>query len=281
MKFRKYRPDNLENKVLSISGDTINGGKLTKNDVDLISNYPHVDELMISGLYQNTFEYFIQMYGSKFKKIHFYKCPRIHNLKPLEQLIKLEKLEFYWNQKSEKLWDLSKNIKLSVLTLYDFNKITSLESLSSSSTIKDLQFGFFIHPKFEIQSLEPLTRMKSLKSLTFNAKKIREGDYKWLVQIPQLNNIQIPPGIFKVSEYAWLKSHFNGKLKTDFFDATIKTQPFDADGGRTLDTLIIGKRRPWLDSVNDKERITQYEIKYNNMVKWFDENPSRMAEDYK
>ena len=48
----------------------------TRGRVDEIKNFPDA-ESEISGLTQQTFDYFVKTYGSQFKKIYFFKNPRV------------------------------------------------------------------------------------------------------------------------------------------------------------------------------------------------------------
>ena len=39
--------------------------------------------------------------------------------------------------------------------------------------------------------------------------------------------------------------------------------------GKNLDTLIVGRRKPFLDSVRDKARITNYVDQFNDRYEWY------------
>ena len=124
--------------------------------------------------------------------------------------------------------------------------------------------------------------MKSLKKLSFNAKKINPDDYIYLVQIPNIEELKIPIGMFKTSEFAWIKAHLKGKAKDNFLKAFVQVKPIKSEiKGKYLDTFIVGKRKPFLDSKTDEKRIEKYISKYNNMVDWFERNPEKMPDDYK
>ena len=48
----------------------------------------------------------------------------------------------------------------------------------------------------------------------------------------------------------------------------------------TQDTFIVGKRKPFLDSVQDKKRIDKYVRQFDDMYQWYTENPNAAPEDY-
>ena len=49
------------------------GKKEEKEQIDNIKKYPHAKSVIVSGLYQDTFEYFIDNYGKQFEAITFWK----------------------------------------------------------------------------------------------------------------------------------------------------------------------------------------------------------------
>src|SRR5688500_12675078 len=110
-----------ENKsYLSLIQNNISGGRITRQDIDMIRQFPRATEISISGLTQNTFEYFIENYGSQFKAIIFWKCPLVQDLKAMEFLNKVEYIVYFWNQRSKNLWDFSKTESLKGFCFDDF-----------------------------------------------------------------------------------------------------------------------------------------------------------------
>lgn len=56
--------------IVPINND-VGGGKITKDEIDIIKEYPDAKSLKISGLNQETFEYLIDNYGIQFEAITF------------------------------------------------------------------------------------------------------------------------------------------------------------------------------------------------------------------
>ena len=50
----------------------IGGGKITISDIDKLKDFPDAEVVTISGLKQETFEYFIRTYGKQLKAIRFF-----------------------------------------------------------------------------------------------------------------------------------------------------------------------------------------------------------------
>ena len=104
----------------------ITGGKISSDKIDSLSDIEG-DKIEISGLRQDTFEHLVNNHGIRITEISFFKCPRITDLSPLENLANVEKVHYYWNQKAEFLWDASKNKKLYEVSLLNFLRISDFE----------------------------------------------------------------------------------------------------------------------------------------------------------
>ena len=64
----------------------VSGGITTIEDIDELAKYPDCDVVTISGLAQDTFEYFIKKYGQQFKAIRFHKNKRVSDWSLLSHL---------------------------------------------------------------------------------------------------------------------------------------------------------------------------------------------------
>ena len=65
----------------------IGGGRIRMSDIDRLRDYPNEDTVTISGLRQDTFEYFINTYGNQFKAIRFFIVTPLRNL--LQHVLKI------------------------------------------------------------------------------------------------------------------------------------------------------------------------------------------------
>jgi hypothetical protein len=79
-----------KNTYLSLIQTDISGGRISKQAIDRIRQYPSITEISISGLTQDTFDYFIENYGHQFKAIMFWKCPLVAELSKIELLDQVE-----------------------------------------------------------------------------------------------------------------------------------------------------------------------------------------------
>lgn len=150
----------------------LNGGKVTAQDLDAALESPAVTALTVSGLDQKSFEHLVTRYGTKLRAVHFWKCPRIADLSPIEEMRVLTHVALFWNQRAIRLWDLSKTSNLRGLHFDDFTKLQDLRDLESGLGLSELAFGSAVETKFAIPSLGPLSGLSNLASLHFNLKKV-------------------------------------------------------------------------------------------------------------
>lgn len=64
--FEKHDADIFDLTIVPLDND-IGGGRVTKEEIDIIRQYPDAKSLRISGLNQETFEYLISNYGCQFE----------------------------------------------------------------------------------------------------------------------------------------------------------------------------------------------------------------------
>ena len=107
----------------------VGGGRITIEQIDSIRQYPDAKSIIISGLEQKTFEYFISEYGNQFQSISFWKNKSVENLSMLSELEHIEFITYFFNQKVTKLWDMRKNKKLKGLQIDDFTRLHTIDEI--------------------------------------------------------------------------------------------------------------------------------------------------------
>lgn len=256
--------DMIADNCVSLLQADISGGRITKNDIDSLKDC-NATEIWISGLTQDTFEYFVETYGQQFKIICFWKCPLITDFKMLETLTNIEYLIFFWNQRVTHLWDLSKNPKLRGLSFDDFTRMHTLEEIPLAPILEELYFGDKIWNKYILDSLTPLSRTKKLKTLIFSAKKINDNDITPLAKIVKLERLEFNGNLFSTEQIAWLTANTVNIISSVLAPYKKLKNPLKTEG-KTKDILVIGKRKPFLNSQKDKVRLEKYEREFNDLV---------------
>lgn len=265
---------------LSLVQRDISGGRISRDEIDTIQQYPEVREITLSGLKQDTFEYFIVRYARQFKAIHFWKCPLVVDLSPIESLAELEYILFFWNQRVERLWNFSGMPSLKGLAFDDFTRMHDLSDLEHASSLQELHFGDLIWNKYILNSLSPLAVCKKLKHLSFSAKKVLDGRIEPIASLQSLERLDFPTNLFTTEQVAWLKAHLPPTVESRVLAAHWKlAQPIPFNG-KDKDILIVGKRKPFLDSTRDGQRLERYMSQFDAMHAWFVRNPGALPEDY-
>ena len=260
-------------QTLNLVEAEIGGGRISKKTIDQIESSDS-DSLKISGLTQQTFEYFVDNYGSRFTTIEFWKCPLVSDLTPLESLGGVESISYYWNQRAENLWDMSKNTRLTRFVFEDFTRVKSLEQISTCPTLKELTFGNKVWVTQEIDSLEPLISLKYLRKLEFYIKKVVDGRIAPISELAELSSLNFPLNLFSTEKLAWLTSRIGGVAQSRCLAPYHRIGKPIEDGAKKKDTFIIGKRKPLLDWDLDRERISKYVQEFEALVAKFKADPS-------
>lgn len=265
--------DQITDKCVSLLQSDVSGGRVTHVDIDELKKYPDAKEIWISGLTQSTFEYLIETFGQQFRIMHFWKCPLIEDFKILGQLTNIEYLIFFWNQRATHLWDLSKNLHLKGLSFDDFTRMRTLEEIPLAPALEELYFGDKIWNKYIVESLSPLCHAQRLESLIFSAKKVCDNDITPLAQIKQLQRLEFPTSLFTTEQVAWLTANVQS-MNSSVLAPYLKLKHPLNYGDKQKDILVIGKRKPFLNSELDKVRLEKYEKNFTELV-----NQYRMQRD--
>lgn len=256
----------------------IGGGRFDAADLLAIEDQPNANALRISGLSQDAFESLVGGYGTRFDAIHFWKCPRIEDLSPLERLPQLRLVSFYWNQRATRLWDLNKTPKLTGLRFYDFTRLHDLRDLSQGSSLIELDFGDAVWDKSVFETLEPLASLENLKSLKLSAKRIEDGRVEPLAALQHLESLSFSSKQFTTRQVAWLRARLPDSLQTDALQPLQHfSKPLQGEG-KDLDVLLVGKRKPFLNSALDASRIRKHIDQFEQLVADFKANPSQLPE---
>jgi hypothetical protein len=252
----------------------IGGRRLDESQLAVIGEHPGARALRIDWLDQATFERFVSVYGAQFLAIEFSKCPRIADLSPLEDLPDLRLVEFYWNQRATRLWNVSRNPRLTGLRFENFIRLHDLRDLQAGVSLQELAFGDTIWSKSVFESLEPLAALDGLRSLEFNAKRIDDGRIEPLGELMRLETMRFPTNMFTTRQVAWLRARLPASLKSDSLAPVIHFKLTPDDEGETRDVLLVGQRKPFLNSVSDAARIQRHVDGFWQMVDDFRRDPT-------
>ena len=253
----------------------IGGGIISVEDIDKLKDYPDTDVVTISGLRQDTFEYFIKTYGHQLKAIRFFKNKFIEDWSLLGTLHHLEYIDFFVNHHISSLWDMSGNEFLSGLCIQDFTKLSSIKGIETAPALKEFVIGNAIWDKMILESLMPLAHT-NIEKFMFCGKSVADNDYSFLADMPNLKQFDFPTNMLATEQVAWIVANFPGleglalKAKKD---CTLMNSEYKNVPG----VLIVGKRKPSLIVEGNEKRIAKYEQNFEQLKKKYAGIPYKVA----
>lgn len=239
----------------------IGGGKISKNDIDKLKNYENHDMVMISGLRQDTFNYFIEKYGESLKYVSFFKNKLVEDLSALETCTNLVYVHFFHNQRAEKLWNMTRNLNLQGIDISDFTRLHFLNGVETAPSLQHLSFGDAVWSTSCLHDVNILRSCK-LKSFTFSGKAIENIDLQIFADMHELEYLDFPTNLFNTEEIAQLIAS-SPELKGYALRPYVK---FERNNGDDKDILIVGKRKPFLNSKKHELKIKNYIKNFENLV---------------
>lgn len=258
---------------LDVVQPAVGGGRFDLGQFSKIDANPGAMALRVSGLDQPTFERLVSSYGTQFKAIEFWKCPRLEDLTPLEDLSELRMVSFYWNQRSTRLWNLARTPHLTALRVEDFTRLHRLDDLCAGQALRELIIGDAVWDKSTFETLEPLGTLKGLLSLSLHPRRIDDGRVQPLGSLTNIEKLSIPFNLFTTEQIAWLRARLPEGVDSQALAALLPlTTPMEL-GGRSRDVLLVGKRKPFLNSELDAARIRNHVLKFEEMVTTFRGDP--------
>lgn len=238
----------------------IGGGKISFADIDRMKDYPNEEVVIISGLRQDTFEYFIKTYGKQLKAIRFFKNKFVEDLSLLGTLPQLEYVSFFANQRVTVLWDMTSNTSLTGLCIEDFTKLTSVKGVEKAPALKELIIGNAVWSKMVVDSFMPLANTK-IEKLSFTGRAILDNDLSFLENMPNLKEFDFDTNMFMTEQVAWIVANYP-MLDGYALKAKIDVMPFDSNEHLVddLQTIIVGKRKPVLEVKGNEEKFSSYKM---------------------
>ncbi len=241
----------------------VSGGTISIEQIDIIKDFPDSKSIIISGLKQDTFEYFINTYGKQFEAITFWKNKAVSDLSVLSLLSDVKYISYFFNQKVSKLWDMTNNKKLIGLSITDFSKLNSLEGIDTACNLTSFYVYNRVEAKMEIESLKPIVNT-DIKHFAWGGKKIMDNDYGCLAN-SKIEVLDINPTQFTMLELAQLLALFPKSLKGSITKPYTKGGIKDKDG--YTEYFFLCKRKKTCVKGKDDERFSCYLNEFENLLK--------------
>ena len=264
-------PRSHEDKILWLheAAMDIGGGKISVGEIDVLAEHPEAEAVRISGLRQDTFEYFIQTYGQRLRAIHFFKNKLVEDWSLLGTLPKLEYVYWFANQRINRLWDMRGNTALKGLCVSDFTRLHSIEGIQTAPGLRYFCFKDAVWDTSEVESFSPLAHT-GVTHLLFGAKRITDGSLEFLENMPSLELFDFPLNQFTMEQVAWAVANFpnlNGYGLCAKRDDTVYKSGPNGEHLELPGAYIVGKRKPALSYEKDAARIQRYMDQFEALKK--------------
>lgn len=235
----------------------VDGGSVSVDQIDeTIGNAPNAGSIVISGLKQDTFEYFVKQYGKQFEAISFWKNKLVEDLSPLCKLNDIKFINFFFNQKATSLWDMSGNKALTGLSIYDFSRLHNIEEIETAPNLEFFGLGDQVWAGMTIDSLKPIANTR-IKHFEWYGKTVSDNDYKCLAQ-GKIEVLDINPTRFTLDELTDLLALFpetlSGSITKPYVTGSVGTK---GSGERTTYRYLCKNKKACAVGKDD-ERFQKY-----------------------
>jgi hypothetical protein len=198
--------------------------------------------------------------------LHLYEL-RAANLAPLSAIPRLRHLKVEWNTKLTQLDAIGALAHLETLILVDTPKVRDLSPLRALSALSALEYSGGIWNKQHAMSLDPLASLPTLEELTLTNLRVDAGGLRPLAGCKSLKTLTLS-NQFDTEDYAYLSVALPDVQCASF-------QPWvRASLTNGLDTMITGRRKPFLNSATDAPRIAAYEDAFRKLQAQFASDPA-------
>lgn len=189
----------------------------------------------------------------------FYEM-RVPDLSGLQNISGLEHLAIIWNSKMTDLEPLSHLNNLKTLALVDTPKAHDLQPISRLQELRGFAFSGSptLSSKNIAKSLEPLAALPHLKEMQLTGLKIENDGLRPVARCQVLKTLSVS-NTFDTEDYAFLAAKMPNTT-CSHFSATVRVQGSAIGAG--IDTMVVGRRKPFLNSQEDAERIRRYEAAF-------------------
>lgn len=234
---------------------------MTPDDVDYEMSFPKDKRILqISGMNQESFEYFVEKYGQTYEVLIFFKCQLISDFSPLSRLKNLKGVRIFWNIRANKLWDMSENKSLTHLEISDCKKITqNLQNLNTGHSLKDVFLYGSMFNDYPLESLSAFANLPSLERLTLRRIKLLDKSIDFLQTVPKLAEFNFPAGMFTTEEIAYICAKYPQMHGTALC-------AYNKKDAILSDVRVCGYRKPGLILPKDQKRLDRYVAEFDALV---------------
>ena len=220
----------------------------------------NIEKLWLIGAKEKDIEQIFSLHQPKYVSLYQFLAK---DLSCLESLNKCETLITEWNTKATELWNFQSNPNLRKLAIRDYSKISDLSALEKATQIKSLSLDGGMDKKLKVGNLKPLSKLSQLEFLRLTNIKVADESLEPISNLTDLKILELS-NQFPTKQYANLAVKLT-KTECSMFQAYQEVEIKDENGNLVYDRMIVGKRKPFLLSVKDQNRIDKYEKEFENL----------------
>jgi hypothetical protein len=191
-----------------------------------------------------------------------FKDLQAEDLSPLHRVQGLEWLSITWNTKLSSLEPLATLRGLTRLSISDAPKVRDLDPIGNLTSLVALNYSGGVWNKATAATLAPIARLEALEELCLTNLKILDGGLRPLAACRGLRRIELS-NQFETADYAYLSVALPDASCTHF-------APYvRVEIGGLGDAMVVGRRKPFLDSTRDAARIARYVADFERLQAGF------------
>ena len=252
-----FNPETGTHASLFLRSEKVDaGGAISKEEIDRLADYPDAQVVTISGLRQDTFEYFVKTYGAQLRAVRFFKNRFVRDWSLLGTLPELEYVDFYINHRIDRLWDMRGNTALSGLSIMNFTRLDHLDGISSAPNLKYFRIGDAARGRTILRSLLPLAG-SSIEEVTFCGKDILDKDLSFLYGMKDLRVFDFPARLYSTEEVAFIAANFPRLTGYSIKPYIVLTEKLLGEE-ETSGHIVVGRRKPFLRFAGHEKRLQNY-----------------------
>ena len=209
------------------------------------------------GLRQRDFDRLTEVLRTT--KLRFYDMP-VEDITSLGRVGSLRSLMIEWNTKLLSLAALASLTDLTTLSIVDTPKVKDLTPLAALTKLRALEYSGGIWNKNTAESLEPVGRLPALEELQLSNIRVLSGGVRPLANCRALRRLAVS-NHFPTEDFAYLSVALPD---TDCW-LFAPYVPIDTPAEDDADVMVVGSRKPFLNSKKDAARLQRYEDDFRRL----------------
>lgn len=189
------------------------------------------------------------------------------SLDGIERLTAVRNLSLEWAPKIVEISPLFELRKLRCLSIFDFAKLRALDGIEALDQLVELNLSGSrgaLTPRMKLASIEPVTRLRRLVSLSLTNVQLDDDDVSILARCSNLKHLVLSQQ-FERRQIAYLAKRLNGQLTEPLsacFPTNLKCEKCNAHK-----YMFTGRRMPTLCPSCDKKRFERLESEFDCLVR--------------